>query len=329
LVETELKTVEVSSLALDPDNPRFYHLKLSRGSEPLADSELEKVIMEDDDYFKLLDQIRGDGVIEPLWVVPSRGAKYRVIEGNMRTTVLRDLIRRNVAAPKGISYSEVKAHVYPRDTPESVLAVQRAILQTGKKKWGRFNDAANTYYLRTVNKMSAEEIANKLGISESEVEGRIEDFKMYVEFSRVKRISDPEKFSYFADAPKIVRERFFKSPEAKQQFYDLIVPNKEGITRIRTVATRGGLRDFAKVATNEKVLGKFLKDKNMTVQEAYEELIDTDIRLSIPVLKKLGPVARGLASLSEDQIRELKQEERVVNDIKRIQRATKRILEFS
>ena len=81
------------------------------------------------------------------------------------------------------------------------------------------------------------------------------------------------------------------------------------------------------MATNEKVLEKFLKDKNMTVPEAYEELIDTDIRLSIPVLKKLASVARGLASLSDEQIRELKQEERVVNDIKRIQRATKRILE--
>ncbi|MDG7002136.1 MAG: hypothetical protein JRN15_23800, partial [Nitrososphaerota archaeon] len=105
MVETELRNVDVASLTLDPDNPRFYHLKLSRGSEPLTDSELEKVIMEDDDYFKLLDQIRGDGVIEPLWVVPSRGGKYRVIEGNMRTTVLRDLIRRNVATPKGVTYS--------------------------------------------------------------------------------------------------------------------------------------------------------------------------------------------------------------------------------
>ena len=327
MVETELKTVEVGSLTLDPDNPRFYHLKLS-GQDPLNDAELEKVITEDDDYFKLLDQVRGDGVIDPLWIVPSKAGKYRVIEGNMRTTVLRDLIRRDVVPPKGIAYSTVKAHVYPKDTPESVLAVQRAILQTGKKKWGRFNDAANTYYLRTVNKMTVEDIADKLGTSPSDVEGRIEDFKLYVEFSKTMKVSDPEKFSYFADAPKIIQERFFKSPEPKKQFYDLIVPNKEGITRIRTVATRGGLRDFAKVAANEKILQRFLKDKSMSVGEAYEELLDADIKLSIPVLKKLASVARGLAALSDDQIKDLRSEERIVNDVKRIQRATKRILEF-
>ena len=66
----------------------------------------------------------------------------------------------------------------------------------------------------------------------------------------------------------------------------------------------------------------------MSVGEAYEELLDADIKLSIPVLKKLASVARGLAALSDDQIRDLKSEERIVNDVKRIQRAAKRILEF-
>ncbi|MHB1909282.1 MAG: ParB/RepB/Spo0J family partition protein [Nitrososphaerales archaeon] len=326
MVDPIFTEVAVKDLQLDVDNPRFYHLRLGNPNGKVTDADLEKEIETDDDYNKLLDQVKGDGIIEPLWVVETKGGKYRVIEGNMRTTVLRNLIRSGVLPPKGVSYERVKAHVYPKGTPENILAVQRAVLQTGKKKWGAFNDAAMTYDLRTQYKMQPEQIAMKLGIPPSDVEERIQNFKLYNEFSQEEKIADPDKFSYFSSAPRQVRERFLKAKETRKQYYHLITPNVDGITRIKSVATRGGLREFAKICENEKILAKFLKNKKMTISDAYEELVDSDINLSLPFLKKLPGVARGLSSLTPEQIKTLKSQVTFVSSIKKIDRAVKRIL---
>lgn len=320
------KEIEVSKLLLDPDNPRFYHLKHLTGRSSLRDKDLQQEIEKNDDFLGLVEQIKYDGVRDPIWVV-EHDSKYLVIEGNMRTTCLRKLLEEKAKPPNGVRYDKVKAHVFPSNTPPLQLAIQRTILQGGKKPWLPFNNAANIYKLRTEYRMQPEEIAQKLNTSPYKVNDAIENFKYYVEFTQTTGVVDHDKFSYFSYAPTAVRERFFKRPEDRKTFYRLIAPDpKTGLARIRSYGSRGGLKEFAKIIERPDILNKFLRNSRMTVLEAYEELMDSDIKLTLPFLKKLPPVASGLRNLNSEQLNQIKKDTRIMTQIKSIYRSVAKIL---
>jgi hypothetical protein len=322
------KEEEINSddLVLDSDNPRFYHLKHLHGRTKLAQDELEKEIENDIDFLGLVEQIRLDGVRDPIWVVDQGHGKYIVIEGNMRTVSLKRLLREKAVPPKGVSYRKVKANVFSPNTPKPYLAIQRTILQRGKKPWGAFNDAANIYSLRTSYRMSEDEIAQKLSLSSNKVREIIQNFTMYVEFTRKTNTFDPDKFSYFSYAPKQIRTRFFKTEKDRNTFYALLVPDKKGKTRIRSYGTRGGLKDFAKVAENETLLKRFLSKPDMEVADAYEELTQGDIKMTLPFLKKLPSVASGLRGLNSEQVQAIRSDTRLLTQLKAIYRAIDKVI---
>lgn len=319
------KKVPVSELLLDPSNPRFFQLRELKGKKNLRQKDLIDEISRDDEIPTLLKSIKKSGVKDPIWIKPHK-SKYLVIEGNRRTYILQKLLDEGVTPPKGIRYDLVIANAYKKDISETELLLQRVRLQAGKKVWGPFNEAVATYELRHKHNLEEEDIAVELQISRREVRERIKNYKMFLEFAKKTKVADPKKFAFFTDAPKPVKEWVESDTKNKSTYFNLIIP-KDGVQKIRSVATKGGLRDFKQVLSHPKTLKKFLKDDDMTVEEAFEEVKDLDIRRAAPFLNRLESYANKLNTLSEEQIERLQDDTKAVKGIKRLYIASKRVLD--
>jgi len=319
------KDIPVSKLVLDPNNPRFFELRELRGKKALTEKDLIDEMSRDDQIPTLTKSIKRSGVKDPLWVKQTSNGKFLVIEGNRRTYILRKLIEENVQPPGNTDYHKVKANVLPIDTKEPEVLLQRVRLQAGKKDWGHFNEAVTTYDLKYKYGMQIEDIATELQISVREGRERLENYARFMRFVKETDTRDPKKFAFFTDMPKPVKDWINENESNEKMFFNLITP-KDGVQKIRSVATRGGLRDFARVLDYPSVVKEFLKDSQMTVEDALEEVKERDVLKDAPFLTKIGRLAGSLAALSDEQIEKLRSERKIVSAIKHLKRVCDSVL---
>jgi hypothetical protein len=316
--EYEIRTINVSDLLLDPQNPRFLDLKLEKDHE-LAQQELQNQIEGEDDTITLVKAVRKDGVLDPIWV-KKKGEKYLVLEGNRRTVALRMLMKEGAKPPAGISYERVRAHIVPITTSEQEEALLKIILQAGKLKWGRYNEAAYVYLLRHHYELELKDIADSMQTSVSDIKERIDNYRLFHEYVKETGHNDPHHFSYFSDAPKRVKDWFSESKENKGKYFKLISP-VDGKQKIRSVATKGGLRDFAKVLDDKEALEFLLKEPEANVEDAVQLALEHDILKEIPFIKQVGSLAGKLRALNEQQVSKLKSETQFKVELKSLQTA--------
>jgi hypothetical protein len=306
--QSDLRELKVDDLDLDVDNPRFFHL-MHRG-RTLTQEEIEQEILKNDEDLPLLTKsIQKDGVKDPIWVI-RKNNRYLLLEGNRRTVVLRQLLKQKTKPPAGIRYDIVEAHVMPSDTSPVEQILQKARLQAGKKAWGPFNEAALTYQLREApHLMAFEDIAVDLKIPVTRVKERIQNYKLFKEYVEETKDDNPKRFAYFAECPPKVREWFLENDRNKKEFFRLICP-VGGKNKIKSVATRGGLRDFAKVVQSAEALKLLTEDPSSTVEDALDLAKEADIRKAIPFINKVGPLTQDLRALDASQLERLKSEVR-------------------
>jgi len=327
MVEFTPKTIETRSLELDPDNPRFYELRYLRHLKNPTQEHLLKLMKEDKEILTLIKAIKRSGVAEPIWVKEMPNGKYLVIEGNRRTYILKRLLQEKaVPRNKNVRYDRVKANVLPSDISETELLLQRARLQTGKKDWGAFNEAATTYNLRHQFGMEEEDIADDLQISVKRVKERMENYNLLLAYADYTKNLDPHKFSFFSEANKKVKDWFNDSDENLEDYFKIITKNKKGIQKIRSVATKGGLRDFQHVIDHQQTLSDLIKSPTMTTEEALEIVKSNNIGADLPFLSRIGPLAGRLASLTEEELEKVRQEDEIVRNVKRMYRVCQGIL---
>ncbi len=324
-MELVQKEIPVNELFLDPENPRFFHLVL-QGRKDLTQDDLFKEIEEDPETATLIKAIRKSGVKDPLWVKESGTGKYLVLEGNRRTVILKKLLQEKANPPQGAKFDRVMANIIPSTTSEAELLLQKARLQAGKKIWGPFNEAAVTYRLRHEHLLEPEDIAAELQISITEVKDRIQNFKLYQEYAKTTKDFNPKRFSFFKDAPKPVREWFTETDENKNQYFEFISPSS-GHQKIRSVSTKGGLREFAKVLDDKDAFNYLLTHEDSTLEDALEIAKDNDIMKGMPFVKRIEPLATEMRKLSETDIAKLKEEPRIKMQIKSLQKACTELLD--
>ena len=75
--------------------------------------------------------------------------------------------------------------------------------------------------------------------------------------------------------------------------------------RLRSVAARGGLRDFKDVVTNDEALAAFRGDPDMSVDEALEIVMSKDVTKGHPWVKHLEKVTVGLNQLDPEGISQI------------------------
>ena len=319
------KHVDVKSLILDPNNPRFANLNKFEGRENLSQEELLEELGNDEQIPTLLKAVKRSGVRNPIWLKDLDDGKYLVIEGNRRTYILKKLIEDEVVAPPGVQYDIVEARVYPPDTGETELLLQRVALQAGQKDWLPFNVSVTTYQLRHIHNMEEEDISIELQISKQEVRKRIKDMGLMIEYVKKTNDTNPKKYSFFQDAPKRVQDWIDENKKNKETYFDLISP-KDGGQQIRSTSTKGGLRDFAEVIDHPKILNEFIKDENMTVEDACEIIKNENPLEDAPFLKRLGTLANQLISLTDEQVTQIKFDKGMLNSLKKLNRTCDNII---
>jgi ParB-like nuclease family protein len=320
----KLETVPTSKLKLDPENPRFLHLAL-KGGKALSQDDLIREIGDENETITLGKAIQREGVLNPI-VVKLDAGQFLVIDGNRRTVALKQLVEEKAKAPDGVRFDRVQARIIPESTSAVEVEVLKGVLQEGQLPWGRFNDAAYVRRLRLVYKMEYEDIADKLQLSVSDVKSKIEDFRLFEQYSKHTKDTDPSRFSYFGDAPKAVREWFKESDQNLQSYFDLICPGTPR-HKIRSVATKGGLRDFATVLKDEEALQALLNDPSVTMENALQIAEDNDITLSAPILTRLGIYAAKLRALEPGQVESLKTQAKLRIDIEKMRDACQQLLD--
>ena len=323
-MDTQQIEADVIDLVLDVDNPRFYHLRL-KAKGKLSEKQIEDEILKDDALPALIKAIRRAGVTDPIWVRRLEDDKLLVIEGNRRTVVMRQLRREGVKPPKGVTYFKVKANVIPQGTSQVDALLQKARLQTGKKDWGPFNVATVMYMLRKDFLMEFEVIAAELQTSVSDVKQMLADYELFREYVAQTKDDNPRRFAFFTDMPPKVREWMEDSEANEKAYFDLICP-LSGRQKLRSVATRGGLRDFAKILDDKEALGFFLTDPTATVEDALEVAKENDVYKDMPFIKRIPPLAQALFALSDSQLEKLKQEAKIKTSIKSLERACDHVL---
>ncbi len=303
--------VSVEDILLDLDNPRMYHhgLKSGKGGSSLTDEEIQSDIENNDgDLPELIKSIQAEGVREAVYLIPVEGGKYRVIEGNRRSVVMRKLHREGYTNPSrpDLRFDVIPANVLPQDTPEIEVFKSKVIWQTGKSAWGAFNVAAAIYRMRTQFLMSTLDIASATQKSLNETKSALNSYENYLEYSKSSGDTHTKRFSFFSkEQPAAVKRWVAESPENKEAYFEWINPNG-GNHRLRSVATKGGLRDFKDVVQSEPAIRAFMDDQSMTVDEALEIVKDVDLTKGRPWLKQIEKVSSGLNNLSSEELPRLK-----------------------
>ncbi len=100
-----------------------------------------------------------------------------------------------------------------------------------------------------------------------------------------------------------------------------------GRQKIRSVATRGGLRDFADILEDNEALDALVNDPETSVEDALEIVAENNLKVDIPFVARIGAMATKMQSLTESQIERLKSEKKVQVDIKRLQKVCATVLE--
>ena len=149
-----------------------------------------------------MKSIKNMGVKDPIWVKKQEDGKNLVIEGNRRTYILRQLLEEKAAPPDGVHYDVVDAQVFPVDTSETELLLQRVRLQAGKKDWGAFNEALATYELRNTLKLEETRYLYRVQISIKEVRDRIDNVKQFKAYVKKTGDANPREHSIFRRRPK-------------------------------------------------------------------------------------------------------------------------------
>lgn len=322
------KKIPIKNIQLDLQNPRYYD-KLEPNTKQWKETEIQEVIKKD--LKDVFTSIQTQGVIDPIWVIQTSPSKYAVIEGSRRMVALRILNNdKKSKRPKGIRYDMVLANVLPAKTPKSDIDALRVLLQTGKKDWGPYNVAHEIDELFRMG-FDSKEITKMMAKTKAFVEREYRSFNLYKEYVEYlkhdKQDPDPKKYTYFQRAGDAVKKRFFSTSTGKREFFELITSHGGKKARIPTVALKGGLYHFNKIAEDSQILDKFLNDPDMTVDEAMKMYMGKYITAKFPWSKKFIEISEKIQDLDPSMIEEFKTNKMLKKELQLIYKFCRKILD--
>lgn len=327
------KEIPIDKVSLDLHNPRFNDLLIKENRKNWDPQSIRDAIKKDG-WENIYDSIEARGVTDPIWVIDNENGRFTVIEGNRRICVLEDLVerqkRKEVAPPPNVRYTHVLAHILPKSTSEIEKTLHRLTLQTGKKKWGPYNEAYAIVDLARRG-LSPKKIAKQLSKKLKTIERELESYNIYTEYvgylRKQNKTEEPSRYTYFQRAGDEVKEFFFKTVTDKKDYFNLITPLSDTTpARIPTVALKGGLYDFNIIAKDPKILKKFLADPTMTVLDALDLYNGVHSENEFPWLKKIPDLTKKIAELNKENINKIKNDQFRISELKTLYSALGKIL---
>ena len=119
---------------------------------------------------------------------------------------------------------------------------------------GVFNVSALIHDFHNEDLMAIEDIATEMQLPIGKVRKSLLSYSRFLEYSRSTGDNNPKRFSMFDGMPKSVEDWIEESNQNKSDFHKWIDPTSGNQARIRSAATRGGLRDFSKIVEDNDAI---------------------------------------------------------------------------
>ena len=129
----------------------------------------------------------------------------------------------------------------------------------------------------------------------------------------------------FNEAPKKVID-WVKDSESNRDDYHTFINPTSGKAKIRSAATKGGLRDFAKVIEDVDALTLIRDDPRATVEDALEVVKQNDIQKEMPWLTRILTLQANINGINSEQLARLATEAKVSIHLKSLRAACDNLL---
>lgn len=179
-------SLPVHDLRFYPENPRIYSLIKKPDVVPPQDEILNR-LKKMEHVKQLIQSIRANGgLTDPMLV---RDGDLVVLEGNSRLAAYRVL-----ASNDAITWGKAKVRLLPDDiSDELVFALLGEYHIIGRKDWAPYEQAGYLYRRNITHGISAQSIADEMGLPRSRVNHLIKTYRFMVEHDE----TDVARWSYY------------------------------------------------------------------------------------------------------------------------------------
>ncbi len=265
--EVEIKEIEIDKLVLDEENPRIGYWKdnIMRVSDNISQDDLEIALKAGDsvDYNRLKRSIEvSEGAMEEIWIYPIENGEYKIIDGNTRVLIYKDLRDKY---PNKDTYKKIRCKVLPPDiTERSINFIRLMAHLRGINEWQVY-ERARMLYILWQKGYTEEELKNTTKLSLSDIRRWREAYKNMNEQFLPNYSHRPDaflKFSYFVELEnRKIKDGMKRYGITVKDFCDWV--GQDEITRAQDV------RDLRKIFENDDIT-RILKEEGF--QAAKDEL---------------------------------------------------------
>ena len=172
--DCEIETVKI---LLDQENPRISYYKDSQPKDTINQDEINYAIISKnpDAFEKLKESIESNhGLLYPIWVVNLGNNEYRVIEGNTRLVIYRQLQEKFL---NDYSYNKIPCWILPEGVKEDQMSFLRLEAHLrGTTDWDTYEKARYLYKLSEDEGYSVEKLERQTKLTKNDIENQIELF---------------------------------------------------------------------------------------------------------------------------------------------------------
>lgn len=287
------KTLKLSDLLLEPNNPRFSELREDYATvsesryaddkvQQIANSKMRNAIFnvaELRDTIKTIGFLPMDRIVVREWDGLNGVNKFVVIEGNRRVTALKWLLqlhdegKENLDADFLASLDNIEALLLDKTkAPESAQLILPGLRHvSGVKEWGPYQKAKAVFHLRQTG-LSPQDSAQSLGLSTRAANQSYRCFLALENMANDEEYEErvtPDMYSYFEEVFKrpVVRDWLewddtcekFKNSTNLSDFYSWIARPEEGESAQKLPEAKS-VRELAQFINDDAAMNVFRSD---------------------------------------------------------------------
>lgn len=246
VTRTEL---DINDIELDPDNPRIGYWTDNQLKENFTQNEISFALREKtDEVNRLKYNIEvHEGIANPIWVFPISKNKYKVIDGNTRLEIYREL---NKKYPNKDCYKKIPSEVLPKDIDERCKDFIRLLHHLrGVNNWEVYERARMLYLLWDKRGYTEEDLKAQTKLSINDIRKWIAAYRNMSEQFLPEYGNNPDalnKFSYFVE---------YENPKIKQGMADvnLTITDFCKWVGLGEIERAMDVRNLQKIFENEKI----------------------------------------------------------------------------
>ena len=295
--EVEIREIDINKLILDEENPRigYWRDNILRVTDLTSQGDLEIALKSGnfEDYNRLKRSIEvNEGIMEEISAYPIEDDKYKIIDGNTRALIFKDLSSKY---PHKDIYKKIRCKVFPPNLSEKSINFIRLIAHLrGVNDWQAYERARLLYILWYQKGHTEEELKNTTKLSLNDIRKWREAYKNMTEQFLPDYSHKPDallKFSYFVEFEnKKIKDGMKRNGLTVKDFCDWV--GNDDITKAQDV------RDLRRMFEDDDIV-RILKEEGF--QSAKDELSMSIPAYASRLFEHIEKCIMGLKRMSRDE----------------------------